>query len=262
MAYWYTDVATNQQQNVNFPGYPGQQTLTTQPGSQNNPLFEGPPTIIATYTWTGNEAANDIINIAIAPAGTVVSPRGIVASGTTAISSTLTFAIGDNDLGLLSTLPIPNPQALAAQQTGYIAPTWVSGTTYAKGNVVASANSVPAYQTFTCISATSGTVDPLTDTVHWIQNHKRYSNSIDCAAASGNVAFASGTQLYGGPASIVPYSTTPGTAAAGLTAAQIANQPYVIQNDCWIQAKILTINTVTLNANAVSVFRIALDASN
>ncbi len=262
MAYWYTDVATNQLLNVNFPGAPGQQTLTTQPGSQNNPLFEGPPDVIATYLWTGNEVANDIINIAMAPAGVVVSPNGKVSSGLTAPSSTLTFAIGDNDLGLISTLPIPNPQSLAAQQTDYVAPTWVSATAYVRGNVVASINSVPAYQTFTCISPSSGTVDPLTDTVHWVQNHKRYSNAIDCAAAQGNVAFANGTQLYGGVASIVPYSTTPGQVALGVTTSQLLNQPYQIQRDCWIQAKILTINTITLNANAVSVFRIGLNASN
>ncbi len=262
MATWYTDVATNQQQNVNFPGFPGQTTMTTQPGSQNNPLFEAPPEIIATYTWVGTEAANDIINIAIAPAGTIVSPNGKVSSGLVAPSATLTLAIGDNDLGSLASLPVVNAASLASQSQDFVAPTWVASTAYVKGNVVASPNSVPTYQTFTCISASSGTVDPLTDTVHWIQNHIRYSNSINCAAAAGNVAFALGTQLYGGPASIVPYSTTPGTAAAGLTAAQIANQPYVIQNDCWIQAKILTINGATLNANAVSIFRIPLACSN
>ena len=263
MAYWYTDVATNQQQGVNFPGMPGEATMTTQPGTENNPMFEGPPEIVATYTWTGNEAANDIINIAIAPAGTLVSPNGKVASGLTAPSSTLTFSIGDNDLSLASVLPITNPQAVVAQPAGFQAPLWVSGTAYVRGNVVLSPNSVPTNQTFTCISATtSSTVDPLTDTVHFVANHKRYSNSIDVSAAQGNVAFANGTQLYGGVASKLPESVTPNAAPGNLTAGQLANQPYQIQRDCWIQAKILTINTVTLNANAVSVFRIGLNGSN
>ena len=115
MATWYTDVATNQQLGVNFPGESGVGTLTTQPGTQNRPLIEGPPYICATYLWTGNEVANDIINIAVLPAGTIVNPDGHVASGLTAISSTLTFAVGDNDLGSPYNLPVPNPQAIVAQ---------------------------------------------------------------------------------------------------------------------------------------------------
>ena len=45
-----------------------------------------------------------------------------------------------------------------------------------------------------------------------------------------------------------------------VTAAQIANQQYQIQNDCWLQALILTATTVV--ANTVSVFRIPVLTSN
>lgn len=260
MAIYYTDVATNQIQGVNFPGYPGSPTLTTQPGSENNALFEGPPEVLATYTWTGLEAANDIINIAIADAGWVVKGTGSVGSGTVAPATTLTVAIGDNDLNLPSALPIPNPQSVVAQPAGFQAPLWVSGTSYVAGNVVIDAASTPANQTFTCILAVSGATAPSSDSSHWIANQKRYSGSINIAGASGNVAFAAGTQLYGGPASIVPYSTTPGSVPQGLTANQIANQQYVIQNDCWLQAVILTCSSPV--AGAVSVFRIGVVASN
>lgn len=268
MAIWYTDVANNQKQNVNFPGFPGSGTLTTQPGNQNNPLLEGPPDVMATYTWTGAEAAGDIINIAIAPAGVVVSPNGKVSSGLLAISNTLTLAIGDNDLAVASLLPIPNPQvssssSAAGQPTLSTAPNWVSGTSYVAGNVVTDPNSTPANLTYTCVAATSGSTAPHSAaTTVWMPNNQRYSGSISCAAASGNVAFAGGTQLYGGPASLLPYSVTPGSVPTNLTAAQIANQPYQIQQDCWLQALILTINATNLNANSVSVFRIALTASN
>ena len=268
MATWFTDVATNQQQGVNFPGFPGLQELTNQPGSQNNPLFEGPDEVVASYTWTGNEAANDIINICIAPAGTVISPNGHVSSGLTAITSTLTLAIGDNDLAIASLLPIPNAAAVQQNSSpttaGQTAPNWVSATTYVYGNVVTDPNSTPANLTYTMVAASnSGTTAPhsASNTV-WMPNNQRYSNSIDTHAATGNVAFAGGTQLYGGPASIVPASITPGTLPTGLTGAQTLNQPYVIQYDCWIQALILTLNTTNINANAVSVFRVGMSASN
>ncbi len=262
MAILYTDVALNQQQGVNFPGFPGQSTMTTQPGSQNNPLFEGPPEILATYTWAGTEAAGDVINIAVAQAGLVISPSGIVASGTTAPATTLTVAIGDNDLNYVaSRLPIPNPQAVVAQPAGQNSPLWVSGTTYVRGNVVTDAASTPANQTYTCITASvSGSTAPSSDATNWIANSKRYSGSINIASASGNVAFAAGTQLYGGPASQLPNSVIPGTAQTGLTANQILNQQYQIQNDCWLQAVILTCSSPV--AGTVSVFRVRAFASN
>ncbi len=261
MAIWYTDVATNQIQGANFPGFPGQTTLTTQPGSENNPLFEGPPEILATYTWTGSEAANDIINIAVLVSGLVVRP-GAVASGTTAPATTLTVAIGDNDLNYVATaLPVPNPQAIISQPGGYNSPLWVSGTTYVRGNVVTDAASTPANQTFTCITASvSGSTAPSSDATNWIANSKRYSGSINIAGASGNVAFAAGTQLYGGPASLVPASVIPGTAQTGLTANQILNQQYQIQYPCWLQALILTCSSPV--AGTVSVFRVPVVASN
>lgn len=265
---WYTDVATNQKQGVNFPGAPGSLEITTQPGSQNNALLEGPPEITATYLWTGSEVGGDTINIAIAPAGVIISPNGHVSSGLTAISSTLTFAIGDNDLAIASLLPIGNPQVVNQQTAtigGITAPAWVTGIAYAAGNVVYDSGSTPANLVYTCVAAltTSQNTAPhsAANTV-WMPNNQRYSNSIDCHAAAGNVAFASGTQLYGGPASLLPYSIVPNQAAQAMTTSQILNQPYQIQADCWITATILTLNTTTLNANSVSVFRIGMTASN
>lgn len=264
MAVWYTDVAQNQKQLLNFPGTSGEGYLTNQPGTQNRPLLEGPPEITATYTWTGNEAANDIINIAIAPAGVVVSPNGKVSSGLTAPAATLTVAIGDNDLAIASLLPITNTAAIQSA-TGipavHTAPNWVSGTTYAPGNVVTDPNSTPANLTYTCVAATSGTTAPHSAaTTVWMPNDQRYSAAIDVHAASGNVAFSGGTQLYGGPMSMLPTSVVANTQPANATAAQLANNPYQVQGDCWIQALIVTLTTPA--ANAVSVFRIPLIASN
>ena len=266
MAIWYTDVATNQIQGANFPGFPGAGTLTTQPGTQNNSLFEGPPEIVATYTWNGNEAANDIINIAIAPAGVMVSPRGVMCGGLKGVTSTLTLSIGDNDLGSPSKLPIPNPQSL--QTTATVspiinAPEWVSGTAYAAGNVVIDSNSTPAGLTYTAVAATSAATAPhsAANTV-WMPNNQRYANANDPKAASSNVAFTGGTQNYGGAASVLPNSVIPNSVPSNLTAAQLLNQPYQIQQDCWIQALIATLNTGNLNANAVTVFRIPLITAN
>ena len=106
MAIYYTDVASNQIQGVNFPGQSGLGMMTPQPGVQNNPILEGPSKITATYTWTGNEAQYDLINIAIIPSGAMIDPNGRVSSGTTAPATTLTLAIGDNDQGLATNLPI------------------------------------------------------------------------------------------------------------------------------------------------------------
>jgi len=266
MSTWYTDVALNQKQNLNFPGESGEQTLTSQPGTQNRPLLEGPPEIVATYTWTGNEAPNDIINIAIAPAGTLVSPNGHVSAGLTSPTTSLTLSIGDNDLAVASLLPIPN-QASYVATPGYpatqTAPNWVSGATYAPGNVVTDPNSTPANLTYTCVAATSASTAPhsAANTV-WMPNNQRYANAINTTAASGNVAFAGGTQLYGGPLSVLPNSVIPNSVPGNATGAQLLNNPYVIQGDCWIQALIVTLNTTNINANAVSVFRIGLVAAN
>lgn len=264
MAILYTDVALNQQQNLNYPGQPGSLTLTSQPGNQNLSLLEGPDAITATYTWTGAEAQYDIINIGILPAGVIVKgASGNVRSGTTAPASVLTVAIGDNDLALLSAQPIPNPQVpVDTQIAPNQAPLWVSGTVYAKGNVVYDATSSPANQVYTCIRATTSaqTTAPHSDSTYWIANQQRYSSSINIAGASGNVAFATGTQFYGGPLSVLPYSTVPGQAALGATANQIANSQYQIQQDAWAQAVILTISTPA--AGAVSVFHIPFVAAN
>jgi hypothetical protein len=279
MAIWYTDVAALQQQGINFPGTVGQPTGVSQPpGNQNNPLFENDYEIVGTYTWTGTEAAGDTINIGLLNAGVCVDPNGHVASGLTAPAATLTVAIGDNDLTIQSNLPIVNPTSFAAQPTNWVAPTWVSGTSYVAGNVVidAAASAAPfaQYDVFMAVVSTSGTTAPHSaGTAVWMPNYQRYSSSIDIHAASGNVSFAGGTQFYGGPASVVPYSTTPGSSPSGAyptlagtgfsgpTNAQwIANQQYQIQYDCWLTARILTAATVA--ANAVSIFRVPLMTDN
>ena len=258
---YYTDVALNQKLNLNFPGAPGAQTLTTQPGSQNDPLLEGPPTILATYTWLGTEAVGEIINIAVGNAQWLVHANGSVASGTTAPATTLTIAIGDNDLNVPGVLPLPDPQPTnPSASTPTVAPTWLTGTAYVAGNVVLDPGSTPANQTYTCILALTSSTQPHSDSTHWIANQARYSASIDIHAANGNVSFASGTQLYGGVASMLPSSVQPGTLPTGLTANQLANQPYKIQQDCWIQAVILTANTIV--AGTVSVFRVPVLAAN
>ncbi len=260
---FYTDVALNQKNNVNFPGAPGYPELTTQPGSQNNALVEGPDYLVGTYTWVGTEAAGDIINIGILPAGVVVKSPGVsVQSGTTAPATTLTVAIGDNDLAPAATLPNSNPSSNSDLSTVVNAPLWVSATVYAKGNVVYDATSTPANQVFTCILATtaSQTTAPHSDTTYWIANQVRYSSSISIAGANGNVVAATGTQFYGGPLSLLPASVTPGTAATGATANQIANSQYQIQQDCWAQAVILTCSSPV--AGTVSVFRIPMVAAN
>ena len=265
MATWYTDIANAQQQGNNFPGYPGQVQIGSPPTSQNNSLFEGPFEIVGTYVWTGNEAANDVINIAVLGAGWVVDPNGHVASGLTAPATTLTMAIGDNDLGLLANLPIPNAQAgtSAVGQPGTTlqAPVWVTGTSYVAGNVVLDATSTPASMAYTCLVATSGSTAPHSAAnTTWMPNNQRYSNSIDVHAASGNVAFSGGTQFYGTPPSLVPFSTSPGTAATGFTSAQSLFQQYQIQYDCWLQALLLTVNATV--ANTVSVFRVPVLTAN
>ena len=265
MATWYTDVATNQIVGSNYPGDQGMTQIGQPPTTFNNNLLEGPPETQATYTWTGNELANDIINICRLPAGVTVSPNGHVSSGLTGIAPTLTFVIGDNDLAVLTLRPVQNPSAISS--AGYtnptFAPNWVSGGTYVYGNVVTDPNSTPANMTYTCVtSSTSASTAPhsAANTV-WMPNNQRYSNSIDVHAASGNVSFSGGTQLYGGPASFLPNSILPNSLciASGGT---LLNQPYQIQTDCWLQALIATINTNVLNANAVSIFRVALIAAN
>lgn len=234
MAIYYTDVASNQIQGVNFPGQAGLGMLTPQPGVQNNPILEGPSKITATYTWTGNEAQYDIINIAIIPSGAMIDPNGRVSSGVTAPATTLTLAIGDNDQGLATNLPIPNPQTAPNSLTVIQAPTWVSGTTYAAGTIVLDATSSPANQPYTAVAATSGTTAPHSAaTTVWMPNSQRYSTAINCAGASGNVSTTGGTALYA---------------------------PYLVSEDCWLQALVATIGTPV--AGTTSVFRFEIVDNN
>ena len=234
MAIYYTDVASNQIQGVNFPGQSGLGMLTPQPGVQNNPILEGPSKITATYTWTGNEAQYDIINIAIIPSGAMIDPNGRVSSGVTAPATTLTLAIGDNDQGLATNLPIPNPQTAPNSLTVIQAPTWVSGTTYAAGTIVLDATSSPANQPYTAVAATSGTTAPHSAaTTVWMPNSQRYSTAINCAGASGNISTTGGTALYA---------------------------PYLVSEDCWLQALVATIGSPV--AGTTSVFRFEIIDNN
>jgi hypothetical protein len=263
--FWYTDLALNQQQGNNLPGQAGQSSLPYPDGQaqQNISILEGPPDIVGTYTWVGTEAVGDIINIGIGRAGLYITPKVTVASGTTAPATTLTVAIGDNDLGLLANLPIPNAGAavsLLGLGNSLQAPVWVAATSYVAGNVVLDAASTPSNQTFTCILAVSGSTAPHSDSTHWIANQVRYSASIDIHAASGNVSGTGGTQLYGGAACKVPEAVLPGQVQTGYTANSLLNSQYILQYDCWIQAVILTQNTIV--AGAVSVFRIPTSSLN
>lgn len=234
MAIYYTDVASNQIQGVNFPGQSGLGMMTPQPGVQNNPILEGPGKITATYTWTGNEAQYDLINIAIIPSGAMIDPNGRVSSGVTAPATTLTLAIGDNDQGLATNLPIPNPQTAPNSLTVIQAPTWVSGTTYAAGTIVLDATSSPANQPYTAVAATSGTTAPHSAaTTVWMPNSQRYSTAINCAGASGNISTTGGTALYA---------------------------PYLVSEDCWLQALVATIGTPV--AGTTSVFRFEIIDNN
>ena len=234
MAIYYTDVASNQIQGVNFPGQAGLGMLTPQPGVQNNPILEGPGKITATYTWTGNEAQYDLINIAIIPSGAMIDPNGRVSSGVTAPATTLTLAIGDNDQGLATNLPIPNPQTAPNSLTVIQAPTWVSGTTYAAGTIVLDATSSPANQPYTAVAATSGTTAPHSAaTTVWMPNSQRYSTAINCAGASGNISTTGGTALYA---------------------------PYLVSEDCWLQALVATIGSPV--AGTTSVFRFEIVDNN
>lgn len=262
MAFWYTDIANAQQIGNNYGGQIGLSQIVNPPNLGNISVLEGPPDVIATYVWTGNELANDVIRIALAPAGVCISPNGHVSSGLTGIAPTLTLSIGDNDVGIASNQPVVNQAAVSAG-VGLVnstqAPLWVSGTSYVPGNVVIDANSTPANLTFTCLTATSGSTAPHSAAnTTWMPNNQRYANAIDCHAASGNVAFAGGSQLIGLP----PISLTPGTAATGYSGGTALFQPYIIQGDCWIEALIATINTTTVNANSVSVFRLTMSAAN
>lgn len=242
MAIWYSDVAANQLQGVNFPGQVGQGSgISTLPSTQNNPLLEGPYEIVATYTWVGTEAAGDIINWAIIPAGQNVDPWGHWQNGATAPATTLTAAIGDNDQGLLAVgsttggLPITNPTAVAAQPTGVVASTWVTGTVYAVGAVVLDPGSTPANATFTNILGLTSSTQPHSDASHWVANSTRYSTAINVAGASAAVAF------------------TPPAPSPGFT-------PYFTNGDSWLQSLLATL-TVPV-AGAISVVRVYLNTNN
>lgn len=257
--FFYTDIAAAQIQGRNFPGSPGSPQIGSPPYNQNRNILQDPPEITATYLWAGTEAQYDIINIGILPAGTLVTPSGRVCSGLVAPATTLTFAIGDDDMGLLSELPIPN-YAGAVAAIGFNdslqAPVWVATTAYVPGNVVLDAASLPSNRAYICLVAVSGSTAPHSDSTSWAPFYSKYSGSINVAGASGNVLFASGL----GNAGLPPYAGTIGTAPTGYSATQLVAQPWVTRNDCWLQALLLT--CVTPVAGAVSVFHVPVVAVN
>lgn len=95
MATFQSNIAVAQQSGANFPGGTG--GLTTQPGGFNDPVSELGTTslVTATYTMTGNEAVNDIIQIVLLGQGAQVQPDSTVVGNGIATSATIT--VGDTD---------------------------------------------------------------------------------------------------------------------------------------------------------------------
>ena len=253
MAIWYSDVAARQLQGVNFPGQAGQLSgISVLPSVQNDPLYEGPLEIVATYTWVGTEAAGDIINWGIIPSGQQIDPWGHWQNGATAPATTLTVAVGDNDLGLVAVgattggLPITNPTAVAAQPLGVQAPTWLTGTTYVAGQVVLDPGSTPANATYTCILGLTSATQPHSDASHWLANSTRYSTAVNVAGASAAVSFA-------------PPAIYLGSNLAATGFLQGFN-PYWVLNDCWLQTLLVTL--VTPVAGAISQIRVQMNTNN
>lgn len=268
MAIKFSDLALRQAIGANFPGAPGQAQIGQPPTAQTNPLFEGPTNILAQYVLDGTEAVGDIILIGVGQEGWIIGTAGKVASGIVAPAATLTLAIGDNDIGLATARPAVNPGAIAAAVGGPYstqAPAWVSGTTYAVGNVVldtaASSGIFVQNDSYVCMSATSGATAPHSAaTTVWMPTYQRYSGSISTAAANGNVLFTGGTQLWGGPAVQLPFAVTPGAIPTGYTANELLFQKYQLQTDCWIMARVLTSGTPV--AGTVLCFDVPVIASN
>ena len=94
MATYYSSIATEQQPFLNFPGG----GLTTQPGSFNDPALEigSVKEVIAYYTMTGSELANDVIRLYLAQPGTMIDPAYSSVVGT-GIATTATINVGDDD---------------------------------------------------------------------------------------------------------------------------------------------------------------------
>ena len=94
---WYTGLATEQAPFANYPG--GGITSQGSPATAgfNDPALEigGVKEVTAIYTMTGNEAANDIINIYLAQPGSMVTPTGSVTGS--GIAGSATISVGDDD---------------------------------------------------------------------------------------------------------------------------------------------------------------------
>lgn len=84
---WFSNVGAVQAGNVNILA------------NLNDPILAGSPLemIVATYTMTGNEVANDVVYFARIPSGSVVDIAGSVATGVGAAAATMTMLIGDTD---------------------------------------------------------------------------------------------------------------------------------------------------------------------
>ena len=122
---WYSNVGAVQAGNVNVLA------------NLNDPVLAGGPleAIIATYTMTGNEVANDVIYFARVGFGSVVDPSGNLATGVGNLSSGVaTVSVGDTDTqgGLVAYDPARYSAALNMQaQTTTVPTPFTTGTTCA-----------------------------------------------------------------------------------------------------------------------------------
>ena len=96
MATYYSSIATEQQPFLNFPGG-GPVTNGTGSGF-NDPALEigSVKEVIAYYTMTGSELANDVIRLYLAQPGTMIDPAYSSVVGT-GIATTATINVGDDD---------------------------------------------------------------------------------------------------------------------------------------------------------------------
>jgi hypothetical protein len=95
MATYYSSIAAEQQPFLNFPG--GGMTAQGSAGF-NDPALEigSVKEVIAYYTMTGSEVANDVVNLYLAQPGTMIDPAySSVCS--TGIATTATITVGDDD---------------------------------------------------------------------------------------------------------------------------------------------------------------------
>ena len=99
MATYYTNVATNQQTGVNFPGASSSVAAPPSGTGFNDPVLEqgNSEFVIATYTMTGSEAQGDVINIAYLNANSLVNPLSSWVATSAGLGTTAAVQVGDAD---------------------------------------------------------------------------------------------------------------------------------------------------------------------